>query len=82
MRVEVVQNEADGIGLGEMNIHQIAQPVGEILLFSVSGDSRRAPASERLKDHEPVTSPLSDVLIIVTRRLTRLHRQWVTTIRQ
>src|SRR5579862_6147226 len=82
MDVEIVENHPDDIGLREMNIHQITHQESKILVFSVSGDGGITPARERLKNHKQVAHALTHILIIVAGRLSRLHWEGGSAVRE
>src|SRR5712671_597612 len=72
--VEIVLDQYDGLGVGEVAIGQFFQDVSVVHGSMAIGNLDMAPAFERGKHHEEVGGAVALVLVIETRRASRLHR--------
>ena len=71
---EIILDQDDGLGVGEVDIDQFLQDVSVIHRGVAIGDLDVAPAFERGKHHEQVGGPIALVLVVETSRTPRLHR--------
>ena len=74
MDVEIILDQDDGLGVGEVDIGQFLQDVSVIHRGVAIGDLDVAPALERGKHHKEVGGPIALVLVVETSRAPRLHR--------
>src|SRR6267378_1673447 len=74
MDVEIVLNQNNGLGVREVDIGQVLQDVSVVHGGMAIGDFDVAPAFERCKHHEEVGGAVALVLVIATRRASRLRR--------
>ena len=74
MRVQVVLNQRDLLGLREVDVAQVAQDLGIVDGRAPLRDLGMTPAFERREQHEDVGRAIAFVLVVVTRRLSWLHR--------
>ena len=72
--VEIVLDQDDGSGVGEVDIGQIFQDVSVVHGGMAIGDFDVAPTFERSKHHEQVGGTVALVLVIETGRASRSHR--------
>jgi hypothetical protein len=72
--VEIVLDQNDGSGVGEVNIGQVFQDVSVVHGGMAIGDFDMAPAFERRDHHEEVGSAVALVFVIATGRTSRFHR--------
>ena len=74
MDVEIVLDQNDGLGVGEVSIGQFFQDVSVVHGGMAIGDLDVAPAFERCKHHEDVGGAVALVLVIAAGRASPLHR--------
>src|SRR5512146_231685 len=74
MRVQVVQDQHDGLGRRVMHVGQVAHPRGEIHPGPSLRDLGKAVGRERLDGDEDVGRAVADVLVVEAFDLTRLRR--------
>ncbi len=74
VRVQIVQNHPHHRGIGVSLIHQPAHPVGEVLPGAPFRDRHVSPARQGLAGQEDVARTGAAILVILTPRLSRLHR--------
>ena len=74
MDVEIVLDQGDGLGFGEVDIGQLFQDVSIIYSGVAIRDFDMAPAFERSKHHEEVGGPVALVFVVETTRAPRFHR--------
>ena len=74
MDIEIVLDQNDGPGVGEMDIGQVFQDVSVVHGGMAFGDFDVAPALERREHHEEVGGAVALVLVIATGRTSRFHR--------
>src|SRR5574341_926366 len=72
--VEVVKHQPDRQCSWEIDIHQVAQTVGDINFGAPVGDFNVPPAGQGLEEQKQVTSPFPLVLIVVAQRLAGSSR--------
>jgi len=72
--VEIVLDQGDGLGVGEVDIGQFFQDVSIIHSGVTIRDFDMAPAFERSKHHEEVVGAVALVFVIETSRAPRFHR--------
>ena len=72
MRVQIVLDEHDLLGLGEVHVAQGLEDAGVIDSRAPLGDGDMPPALERSEQHEQVGGAAALVLVVVAGRLTRL----------
>ena len=73
MCVEIILDEDDRLGFGEVDIGQVFENLGIVDGRTPVGDLDMAPAFERREHHEQVDDPIAGVLAIHASGLTRLH---------
>ena len=74
MDVEIVLDENDGLGVGEVKIRQVFQDVSIVRGGVAIRDFDMAPAFERGKHHEEVGGAVALVFVITTGWASRFHR--------
>jgi hypothetical protein len=74
VNVEIVLDQYDGLGVGEVAIGQFFQDVSVIHGGVAIGDFDMAPAFEGCKHHEDVGGAVALVLVIVASRASPLNR--------
>jgi hypothetical protein len=72
--VEIILDQNNGHGVGEVDIGQVFQDVSVIHGGMPIGDFDVAPTFERCKHHEEVGGTVALVLVIATGRASRFHR--------
>jgi hypothetical protein len=72
--VEIVPNQNDRLGAGEVNIGQLFQDASIIDGGVAIRDFDMAPAFERGKHHEDVGGAVTLVLVVETGGASRFHR--------
>src|SRR5215207_58873 len=73
--VQVVQADADAVGVREVAIDQVAHLPGEVVLGALVGDVHMSPGPERLGDQEEIRGSLALVLVVDPLGLAWRHRQ-------
>src|SRR5215203_905513 len=76
MGIQVVLHHTDQNGVRKMHIDQVFHALRIVLCRAPFGHFDMAPARERLKEQEQVTTAFALVFIIVASRLALLKRQW------
>jgi hypothetical protein len=69
---EIVENDPDDVGLGVMEIDEIAHACGKILGGAPFSDLDPAPGPMRVEEDEEINRPIAPVFTIITFRLARL----------
>lgn len=75
VRVEVVQDQHDLLGLGELLVHQRHDDLSEVLAGAAVGHFDVPPAQERRGHHEQAGLAAPRVLTVLTERLPWRERQ-------
>ncbi len=74
MRAEIVLDQDDGLGVGEMAVGQVLQDVSIVDDGAAIGDREVSPTFERREHHEQVGDAVARVLVIETSWAPRSHR--------
>ena len=74
MDVEIVLDQDDDLGVGEVRIGQLFQDMSIIHGGVAVGDLDVTPAFERCEHHEEVGGTVALVLVVATGRAARFHR--------
>src|SRR5256885_5042293 len=75
MRIELVLDNYNLLGLWKMNIDQVTHTIGPIHFGASVCDFDTAPILEWRKEHEHVGNTFTLVLVVVLLWLSELHRQ-------
>lgn len=75
MRIELVLNDHNLLGLWKMNIHQVAHAVRPVHFGTLLGDFDIAPVEKWRKEHEQVGNAFTPILVVILLQLSGLHRQ-------
>src|SRR6185436_1785863 len=71
---QVVENDADALGLWVMHVDEISHALREVGVRATVGDLRAAPRPVYVEEHEDVGRPVATVLVIPARSTTRCRR--------
>jgi hypothetical protein len=72
--VEIVLDQDDGLGVGEVDVGQVFQDMSIIHGGVAIRDFDVAPAFERGKHHEQVGGAVALIFVVETSRVPRFHR--------
>ncbi len=75
MDVEIVADDDQALGIGELDINQLAQDMGEVDAATVIGGGDVAPAELRRRGQEEAGAAAPGILGVLAGRLARGHRQ-------
>lgn len=76
MRIQVVLNQHDLFSIREVDVGEIAQDFRKVDGGAPLGNLDMTPAFQWRQQHEESGCPVALVLVVVPRRLSRLHRFW------
>ena len=79
MRVEIIDYQANKLGIGKMLIDQCLDLVREVLGRMLRSDIQMTPPSERLKEAEQVAGAAPFILIVNASGPARSAREWSTS---
>src|SRR5258708_26919297 len=71
---EVVEHDADALGLGIVKIDEITHAFGEVAGGAAVGDLDRAPGLVRIEEDEQVSRAIAAILAVVALELARRGR--------
>ena len=82
MGVEIVKYQPDQLGIREMHVGQVFEPIGEVGLGTAFGQLQMTPAAQGLKGNEQVTSAVPLIFMVNPPCAPRPHGQWFEHITQ
>ena len=75
---KVIEDDADLLGLGIMDIGKLAHALGEVACRAMFGDFNFAPRAVRVEEDEQVDGAIAPILAVVAFELTRCRLECTT----